>query len=114
MSQTEGLSDQRVKIVLRRFHPETPREIVRGIITQVDESGVRVSGRIFQETRNDESGQVEERPVDITNKTYWVPFNSIRISEIIPSKSISEREDTAIQRRKPLRPQDVNRRSALE
>ncbi len=114
MSQTEGLLDKRVKIVLRRFHPETPREIVRGIITQVDESGVRVSGRIFQETRDSESGQAEERPVDVANKTYWVPFNSIRISEIIPSKSVSEREDTEIQRRRPLRPQEVSRRSALE
>lgn len=114
MSQTEGLLDQRVKIVLRRFHPETPREIVRGIITQVDESGVRVSGRIFQEFRNESGSAVEERPVEATNKTYWIPFNSIRISEIIPTKSISEREDTEVQRRKPLRPQEVSRRSALE
>ncbi|MGO9243958.1 MAG: hypothetical protein ACLQDC_04220 [Verrucomicrobiia bacterium] len=45
---TKGLLSQRVKVVLRRFHPQTPREIVRGIITDVDETGVRVSGRRFQ------------------------------------------------------------------
>ena len=58
---TAGLLNQRVKILLRRFHPQTPREIVRGIITDVDETGLRVSGRRFQEHTELESGAPLER-----------------------------------------------------
>ena len=28
MAETAGLQGQRIKIVLRRFHPQTPREII--------------------------------------------------------------------------------------
>ena len=61
---TTGLLNQRIKIVLRRFHPQTPREIVRGIITDVDETGLRVSGRRFQEQSDLESRLPQERPVE--------------------------------------------------
>jgi hypothetical protein len=114
MSETIGLLNQRVKIVLRRFHPETPREIIRGIITEVDESGVRVSGRRFQDYVPKAAGLPEERPVERTNKIYWVPFNSIRYSEVIPAGSLSEKADTDVQRRKPLEPAQVYGKSALE
>lgn len=114
MSEKTGLLDQRVKIILRRFHPETPREIIRGIITEVDESGVRVSGRRFQEYIVEPRGLPEERPVERTNKTYWVPFNSIRYSEIIAPGSSSEKADNEIQRRKALQPGEVFRKSSLE
>ena len=114
MSATTGLLNQRVKIVLRRFHPETPREIIRGIITEVDDTGVRVSGRRFQDYVSPEGRLPEERPVERTNKTYWIPFNSIRYSEIISPGSLSEKADTEIQRRKPLDPAEVYRKSALE
>ena len=49
MTDKTGLMGQRVKIVLRRMHPQTPRETMRGIITELDESGVRLSGRRFQD-----------------------------------------------------------------
>lgn len=107
MTEKAGLMGQRVKIVLRRMHPQTPRETIRGIITELDESGVRVSGRRFQEIQNAESHLLEERPVERTNTIYWVPYNSIRYSEIIAAGSLAERFDNEVQRRKVLTPQEL-------
>ena len=106
---TTGLLSQRVKVVLRRFHPQTPREIVRGIITDVDETGVRVSGRRFQEQADLESGTPQERPVEQDTKMYWIPHGSIRYTEIIGPGSPSEKLDNEIQRRKLFTPQELHR-----
>jgi|SRR5579862_8287890 len=106
---TTGLLNQRVKIVLRRFHPQTPREIVRGIITDVDETGLRVSGRRFQEHTDLESGFPQERPVEPDTKVYWIPHSSIRYTEIIALGSPSEKLDNEIQRHKVLAPQELHR-----
>jgi hypothetical protein len=105
---TAGLLSQRVKVVLRRFHPQTPREILRGTITNVDETGVRVSGRRFQELADLESGLPQERPVETDNKVYWIPHSSIRYSEIIAPGSADEKLDNEIQRRKPFTPQELH------
>ncbi len=112
MTEKTGLMGQRVKIVLRRQHPQTPRETIRGIITEVDESGVRVSGRRFREVLNAEANLLEERPVERGTLIYWVPYNSIRYSEIIVAGSASERLDNEVQRRKPLTPQELNQPTA--
>ena len=63
---TTGLLNQRIKIVLRRFHIQTPREVIRGIVTDVDETGLRVSGRRFQEQPDLESRLPQElhRPTE--------------------------------------------------
>lgn len=106
---TTGLLSQRVKVVLRRFHPQTPREIVRGIITDVDETGLRVSGRRFQEQADLESGTPQERPVEPDTKMYWIPHGSIRYTEIIGPGSPSEKLDNEIQRRKVFTPQELHR-----
>ena len=106
---TKGLLSQRVKVVLRRFHPQTPREIVRGIITDVDETGVRVSGRRFQERPDLESAIPQERPVEADSKVYWIPHSSIRYTEIIAPGSASERLDNEIQRHKVFTPQELPR-----
>lgn len=102
MPAKSTLQGQRIKIVLRRFHPQTPREIIRGMITEMDESGFRVSGRRFQEITDLETSLPVERPVEGDNKVYWVPFYSIRYSEIILPGSESENLDNEIQRRRPL------------
>jgi hypothetical protein len=112
MNESKGLLDQRVIIVLRRFHPQTPREVVRGTITEVDNFGLRVSGRRFREIALKETGVLEERPVETATKTYWVPFSSIRFSEIISPGSPSEREDNVIQRRKALTADELHRLAA--
>ena len=112
MSEPSGLVNQRVMIVLRRFHPQTPREVIRGIVTEADEFGIRVSGRRFQEFSEREGSLPEERPVERETKLYWVPFNSIRYSEIIATGSDSEREDNEVQRRKPVLVKPINRPSA--
>jgi hypothetical protein len=112
MTEKAGLEGQRVRIVLRRFHPQTPREIIRGIITEVDQFGFRVSGRRFQEVADLETAVAVERPVEDDTKVYWVPFNSIRYSEIILPGSASEHEDNEIQRRKPLPTQEISRHSS--
>ncbi len=106
---TKGLLSQRVKVVLRRFHPQTPREIVRGIITDVDETGVRVSGRRFQEHPDLESAVPQERPVEVDSKVYWIPYSSIRYTEIIDPGSISEMQDNEVQRHKVFTPQELQR-----
>ncbi|HUK82141.1 MAG TPA: hypothetical protein VLZ12_05855 [Verrucomicrobiae bacterium] len=111
MAEIAGLQGQRVKIILRRFHPQTPRETIRGIITEVDEFGFRVSGRRFQELSDLETSLPVERPAEPDNKVYWVPFNSIRYSEIILPGSTSEQLDNEIQRRKPLTAQEIGRQS---
>jgi hypothetical protein len=105
---TKGLLSQRVKVVLRRFHPETPREIVRGIITDVDETGVRVSGRRFQEHPDLESAAPLERPVESDAKVYWIPHGSIRYTEIIAPGSLSEKLDNEIQRHKVFTPRELH------
>ncbi len=102
MTEKAGLQGQRVRIVLRRFHAQTPREIIRGIITEIDQYGFRVSGRRFQEVADLETSLAIERPVEDEMKVYWVPFNSIRYSEIILPGSVSEQQDNEVQRRKPL------------
>jgi hypothetical protein len=105
---TKGLLSQRVKVVLRRFHPETPREIVRGIITDVDETGVRVSGRRFQEHPDLESAALLERPVEPDSKMYWIPHSSIRYTEIIVPGSLSEKQDNEVQQHKMFAPQELH------
>jgi len=104
-----GLLNQRVKIVLRRFHVQTPREIMRGMITDVDETGLRVSGRRFQEQNDLESGAAQEHPVEVDTKMYWIPHGSIRYTEIIAPGSPSEKLDNEIQRRKVFTPQELHR-----
>jgi len=111
MAEIAGLQGQRIKIVLRRFHPQTPREVIRGIITDVDEFGFRVSGRRFQEVSDPEAFLPVERPVESDNKVYWIPFNSIRYSEIVLPGSPSEQLDNEVQRRKPLTAQEIGRQS---
>ncbi|HUI06022.1 MAG TPA: hypothetical protein VL486_03350 [Verrucomicrobiae bacterium] len=108
---TTGLLNQRVKVVLRRFHPQTPREMIRGIITDVDETGLRISGRRFQELPDLDTGQPQERPVEPDTTMYWIPHSSIRFSEIINPGSVSEKLDNEIQRRKPFTPQELHRSS---
>ena len=106
---TTGLLNQRIMIVLRRFHIQTPREVIRGIVTDVDETGLRVSGRRFQEQPDLESRLPQERPVEPDTKVYWIPHTSIRYSEIIAPGSSSEKHDNDIQRRKPFTPQELHR-----
>ncbi|HTS16737.1 MAG TPA: hypothetical protein VMP11_04120 [Verrucomicrobiae bacterium] len=108
---TKGLVSQRVKVVLRRFHPQTPREIVRGIVTDVDETGLRVSGRRFQEHPDLESALPVERPVEDDTRVYWIPHSSIRYTEIIAPGSASEKLDNEVQRHKVFTPQELNRLS---
>lgn len=102
MSKQSTLQSQRIKIVLRRFHIQTPREVIRGIVTEVDDLGFRVSGRRFQEINDLETSLPVERPVEPDSKVYLVPFSSIRYSELILPGSASEQTDNEIQRRKPL------------
>ncbi len=102
MPKPSTLQGQRIKIVLRRFHIQTPREIIRGIVTEVDELGFRVSGRRFQEITDLETSLPVERPVEDNTKVYWIPSYSIRYSELILPGSTSEQEDNEVQRRKPL------------
>jgi hypothetical protein len=109
MADKTSLERQRVRIILRRFHPQTPREIIRGIITEIDQFGFHVSGRRFQEVADLGTSAAIERPVEEDTKMYWVPFNSIRYSEIILPGSPSEHEDNEVQRRKPLAAHESNR-----
>jgi len=111
---TTGLLNQRIKIVLRRFHPQTPREIVRGTITNLDETELRISGRRFEELTDLETGLPQERPVEAENKVYWIPLSSIRYSEIIQPGSESEKLDNEVQRRKPCTPQELHRVSGTD
>jgi len=104
-----GLLNQRVKIVLRRFHLQTPREVIRGMITDVDETGLRVSGRRFQDQADLESGALQEHPVEVDSKVYWIPHSSIRYTEIIAPGSPSEKQDNDVQRRKVFMPQELHR-----
>ena len=113
MTENVGLQGQRVRMVLRRFHPQTPRETIRGIITDVDEYGFRVSGRRFQDVTDLETSQPVERPVESETKVYWIPYNSIRYGEIILAGSASEQEDNEIQRRKPLDTPEPGRQASL-
>ncbi len=106
---TTGLLNQRVKVVLRRFHLQTPREIIRGIITDADEAGIRVSGRRFQEHADLESHVPQERPVEVDTTVYWIPHTSIRYTEIIAPGSLSEKQDNEIQRHKTFTPQELHR-----
>ena len=101
---TTGLLNQRIKIVLRRFHPQTPREVVRGIITDVDETGLRVSGRRFQEQTDLESRLPQEWPVEPDSKVYWIPHSSIRYSEIIAPGSLSSGPSPSRRRNFTVRP----------
>ena len=102
MPKQSTLQGQRIKIVLRRFHLQTPREIIRGIVTDVDEHGFRLSGRRFQEVTDLDSSLPVERPAESDAKVYWVPFSSIRYSELILPGSASEKTDNEIQCRKSL------------
>ncbi len=81
---------------------------MRGIITDVDETGLRVSGRRFQEQPDLESGLPQEHPVEPDTKVYWIPHSSIRYTEIIAPGSPSEKLDNETQRRKLFTPQELH------
>ena len=112
MADSTELQGQRLVIVLRRFNAQTPRERIRGIITAIDQAGFRLSGRRFREVADAESPLPVERPVEADTRVYWVPFNSIRYSEIVLPGSSSEKEDNEVQRRKPLTPHELQSQTA--
>jgi hypothetical protein len=112
MTETDGLQGRRVRIVLRRFHSQTPREVIRGIVTEVDQYGFRVSGRRFHDVVDPETSEPIERSVESDTKVCCAPYNSIRYSEIILPGSNSEQQDNETQRHKPLTAQELNRQSS--
>jgi hypothetical protein len=112
MTETAGLQGRRVRIVLRRFHPQTPREVIRGIITDMDQYGFRVSGRPFHDVADLETSQRIESHVEVDTKVHWISYNSIRHSEIILPGSTPEQEDSEIQRRKPLTAHELSCQSS--
>ena len=99
MAEKTGRQGQRVRIVLRRFRAQTPREVIRGIISDVGDYGSCDSRRRFLEFPDLETSPPVERPVEGDPKVYRVPFNSIPYSGTILPGSSSEQSDKEIRRR---------------
>lgn len=81
----------RVRVVLRRNFREMPVDIMRGIVTHNNESGITISGRHFQEVQNNVTGDFEEHPLSHHTKIYFIPFNSIKYIDYIIPGSRTER-----------------------
>jgi len=79
----ENLTEKRVRIALRRNFKEMPVDIMRGIVTNVNNAGITISGRHFQEVLDTVSGEYDQRPLSKMNKVFFVPFSSIKYLEVI-------------------------------
>lgn len=94
MSAPQNLLNARVRVVLRRNFREMPVDIMRGMVTDTNNSGITISGRHFQEFRDDVSGDYEERPLSVHTKIYFIPFGSVKyIDVIMPGSPESEKAD---------------------
>ena len=86
---------ERVKVVLLRHFREMPVDIMRGTVTSTSSTGVKISGRHFQEVYNDVVGRYDEYPLSRMNKIYFIPTGSIKYVEIIlpdsPSAELADR-----------------------
>ena len=79
----KNLSNARVRVVLRRNFREMPVDIMRGVVTDVNDAGITISGRHFQEFRDSVSGGYDERPLAAHTKVYFIPYNSIKYIDVI-------------------------------
>jgi hypothetical protein len=92
----------RVRIVLRRQFREMPVDIMRGIITDAGEAGLTMSGRHFQEVRDNVTGEYEERPLTKHTKVYFIPYGSAKYIDVILPNSREAEISDKIERREVL------------
>jgi hypothetical protein len=97
-----NLQNARVRIVLRRHFREMPVDIMRGIVTDTTEVGLTISGRHFQEMRDNVSGEYEERPLTKHTKVYFIPHASIKYVDVIQPASREAEIGDKIERRNVL------------
>ena len=63
---------------------------MRGVVTDMSSAGIVISGRHFQEVKDDKYGEYLERPLSKQTKIYFLPFHSIKYIDIILEGSRSE------------------------
>jgi hypothetical protein len=97
-----NLANARVRIVLRRMFREMPVDIMRGLVTDVSDAGMTISGRHFQEVRDNVTGAYEERPLTKHTKVYFIPYPSIKYVDVIMPDSRESELGDKIERREVL------------
>ena len=94
-------SGKKVRIVMQRIGTNDPNTILRGDILQSSASAVLISGRRFAKVIDTASNRAEEKPLDGKEKTYLIPFQSMRFLEVIQDGSPEAQLDQKI-RSEPL------------
>jgi len=87
---TKSLHEAKVKVMLSRNFKEKPVDIMRGVVTDMSTAGIVISGRHFQEVKDDRSGEYLERPLSKQTKVFFLPFHSIKYIDIILEGSRAE------------------------
>ena len=108
-----NLKEERVRVVLRRSYQEQPLDIIRGRVTDQDQIGIKVSGRRYQKIMDEIENKIIEKPVDEETKMVFIPYNSIRICEIIVEGTREEEIDKRAKLEKPLTRGEFKRDSDL-
>ncbi len=108
MSRLEsGISESKVRVVLKRQFKEQPVDTMRGIISCVRDSSVEILGRHFQEVK-DNMGKFIEKPLSEITRLYFVPLSSIRYIQIIEKDTEADRKDIEINKNKVLKNRQRN------
>ena len=76
--------------------------IVRGIVTDEYDQGLKISGRRFQRILTEGQEKMIERPIDKETKLLFIPLTSIKTCEIILAGTESEVIDRRAKIEKPL------------
>jgi len=97
------LKNERVRIVCNQYCVKERVVIVRGIVTDEYEQGLKISGRRFQRILTEGQEKIIERPIDKETKLLFIPLSSIKTCEIILAGTESEAIDQRAKIEKPLK-----------
>ena len=107
------LHNERVRIICNKTFADEPVDIIRGIVTDESDAGLKVSGRHYQKIFDEEAGRLFERPVDEETKVIFIPFTSIKFCEIIVEDSRGEMIDRKVKRERPLSRTEIRKDGAI-
>jgi hypothetical protein len=104
---------QNVRVVCSRAYIQEPPTIIRGVVLDFDDVGMKISGRLYQKILNDDGSALVERPVDVDNKVLFIPWVSMKFCEQIVSETRAEEIDRRIRLEKPIPRAKIRREGSI-
>ncbi|MBI3269926.1 MAG: hypothetical protein HYZ53_12945 [Planctomycetes bacterium] len=90
--------NQKIRVVLKRDAKEDPLTVMRGDVTGCDEVLLTLKGRRYAKVMGTHSDRSEEKPLDESDKTYLLPWSSVRFVEMIQQGTREEELDQRVRR----------------